>query len=81
VLTHGAGLGATRPAKHSLGAAMPINREWHLEHRLPRTASREERLEWHLGHAVNCGCREMPPTIRQELERRGLLAPTPRSLR
>ncbi|WP_395813600.1 hypothetical protein [Devosia sp.] len=60
---------------------MALNREWHLLHRLPGTAKLEERLDWHLAHAANCGCREMPESIRKELEARGLVAVTPRSLR
>lgn len=60
---------------------MALNREWHLLHRLPRTAKLEERLDWHLAHAANCGCHEMPESIRKELEARGLVAVTPRSLR
>jgi len=60
---------------------MSINREWHLANRMPRTATLEQRLHWHLAHAANCDCREMPPTIRRELENRGLVAPTLRSLK
>jgi hypothetical protein len=60
---------------------MAINRAWHEQHRLPRNASLEERLAWHLKHAAACGCREMPPKIRRELESRGLIEPSPQSLR
>jgi len=60
---------------------MKLNREWHLAHKLPRNASREQRLMWHAEHAANCACREMPPDIRKELEARGLIGPTLRSLR
>jgi len=60
---------------------MAINREWHAAHKLDRKATLEERLNWHVKHAANCDCREMPPTIRRELEARGLLEPTPRSLK
>ena len=60
---------------------MKLNREWHLAHRLPRNASLEERLNWHMLHAENCQCREMPDTIRRELEARGWTSPTPRSLK
>lgn len=60
---------------------MRINREWHLAHPMPRNATLEQRLEWHAEHAVNCGCREIPPSMRKELEARGLIGPTPRSLR
>jgi hypothetical protein len=58
-----------------------VNHAWHEAHRLPRNATREERLEWHLMHAANCGCRPMPDSIRRELESRGLVEPSPRSLR
>lgn len=60
---------------------MKLNREWHLAHKLPRNASLEERLNWHMLHAENCRCREMPDTIRRELEARGWTSPTPRSLK
>jgi hypothetical protein len=59
---------------------LKLNRSWHLAHRMPRNATLEERLDWHVQHAANCACREMPPSIRKELEARGLIAPTPRSL-
>jgi hypothetical protein len=58
-----------------------LNREWHLKHKMPKNPSHEQRLEWHLAHALNCSCREMPDEIRRELEARGLLGPTVRSLR
>jgi hypothetical protein len=60
---------------------MKINREWHQSHKLPRNATLEQRLEWHLSHAVNCGCRDMPESIKRELENRGLTVPTPQSLK
>lgn len=60
---------------------MAINREWHATHKLPTNATLEERLNWHIMHAANCGCREMPSTIRRELEARGLSVPSPRSLK
>ena len=60
---------------------MSINREWHAMHKLGRKATLEERLHWHIKHAANCDCRDMPPTIRRELEARDVLVPTPRSLK
>jgi hypothetical protein len=58
-----------------------INREWHEAHRLPRNATLEQRMEWHVMHAANCSCRPMPESIRLELEARGLVAPTERNLK
>ena len=69
------------PERRTNKVKMTLNREWHLMHKLDRKASLEERLSWHLKHAANCGCREMPPSIRRELEARGLSVPTPRSLK
>ncbi len=60
---------------------MPLNREWHLIHRMPPNATMQERIDWHLAHAANCGCREIPEEVRKEIEARGLVVPTPRSLK
>jgi hypothetical protein len=49
-----------------------INREWHEAHPMPERASLDERIAWHLEHAENCGCREMPKGIRDELKRRSI---------
>ena len=61
--------------------ANTLNKAWHLAHKMPRNATLDERLHWHLLHAANCGCREMPPSIRRELEGRGLVAPSLGSLK
>jgi hypothetical protein len=60
---------------------MKINREWHETHKLPRNATLEQRIDWHLAHAANCGCRDIPPTIKRAMEERGLTVPTPQSLK
>lgn len=52
-----------------------LNRQWHEANRLARDAKLEERLDWHRRHAENCGCREMPESIRHELEARGWTQP------
>lgn len=58
-----------------------LNREWHLTHKLPPKATLEERINWHIQHQGNCGCRKMPESIRQEIVARGWADPTPRSLK
>lgn len=60
---------------------MTLNREWHASHRLPRNATMEQRIDWHLAHSANCDCREIPPGIRKQIEARGLVVPTLRSLK
>lgn len=43
---------------------------WHSSHRLPRGASLDERVRWHVAHARACGCRPMPASVRAALDRR-----------
>ncbi len=52
-----------------------LNRDWHKTHRLPEHANLNQRVDWHLAHATACGCREMPDTIKREIEKRGLAVP------
>jgi hypothetical protein len=47
-----------------------MNRQWHKANAMPANATMDERIAWHLAHAVHCGCREIPKGIRSELERR-----------
>jgi len=37
-----------------------MNREWHKEHKMPRTVTAKERVKWHLEHVRNCSCRPFP---------------------
>jgi hypothetical protein len=41
-----------------------INREWHLNNKMPKNPSLEQRIEWHIQHSKHCKCREMPETIK-----------------
>jgi hypothetical protein len=49
-----------------------LNREWHLSNRMPERATLDQRIRWHIEHAANCACREMPAAIASEIETRGL---------
>ena len=51
---------------------MPINGAWHKEHRMPKNASLEQRIEWHKEHARACGCRPIPARLAEEMEKRNL---------
>jgi hypothetical protein len=46
-----------------------LNKEWHRDNRMPPKATREQRIEWHARHAAKCGCREIPDSIRQDVEK------------
>ena len=52
-----------------------MNAEWHDEHALGQGAPLDRRVQWHLEHARECGCRAVPRTVAEELERRGIAVP------
>lgn len=41
-----------------------LNAEWHQNHRMPKRATLDERLAWHLEHEAHCACRPMPDNLR-----------------
>ena len=46
-----------------------INKEWHLANKMPKSASFEQRVEWHRSHLEHCGCRsDLPPEIKKAIE-------------
>src|SRR6266567_8769336 len=57
-----------------------LNRDWHNENRMPIKATMEQRLQWHLEHANNCGCRSIPLKVAEEMERRGISLHIKRSI-
>lgn len=52
-----------------------LNAAWHDTHPMPKSATLDQRVTWHLAHAKACGCRAMPATVAAELKRRGIAAP------
>jgi hypothetical protein len=50
-----------------------INAAWHRANPMPKNPTLDQRIAWHVAHARNCGCREMPEKIRVEAVRRGLI--------
>ncbi len=47
-----------------------INKEWHLSHPMPKNATIEQRIAWHLEHFRYCGCRDIPPKLKEEMKKR-----------
>jgi hypothetical protein len=47
-----------------------INKEWHANNRMPKNPTRDQRIEWHVAHAKNCACREMPRELEREIRER-----------
>lgn len=48
---------------------MALNREWHQDNRMPPKATRAQRIQWHAAHAKKCGCRAIPESLRQDIEK------------
>jgi hypothetical protein len=53
------------------------NADWHKAHRMPPKPTPKQRAQWHYEHALNCGCREITPSIAALLGAQGLEAPKP----
>jgi len=47
-----------------------LNRQWHEKNKMPSRPTMDQRIEWHKAHMLNCGCRGVPPDVREEIERR-----------
>jgi hypothetical protein len=57
--------------KTSLKAGkMKLNKVWHLTHPMPKNPTLEQRIKWHIEHAGQCACREMPATIKKEIKKK-----------
>jgi len=46
---------------------MELNEKWHNENVMPKNPTMEQRVKWHMEHAKNCGCREMPKSVQEEI--------------
>jgi hypothetical protein len=50
---------------------MAINAEWHNHNKMPKNATFEQRVAWHLAHEQHCTCRPIPDKLREEMEKKG----------
>jgi len=51
---------------------MKINKEWHLKNKMPANPTIEQRIDWHIEHARNCSCREIPAKLMEEIKKRNI---------
>jgi len=51
---------------------MKMNKNWHLKNRMPEKATLDQRIAWHLEHAKNCSCREIPEKLKEEMKKRNI---------
>jgi hypothetical protein len=47
-----------------------INKEWHEQHRMPKNATIDQRIAWHIEHVKHCSCRPMPEKLKAEMKKR-----------
>lgn len=52
--------------------------DWHRANRMPKNPTPDQRIAWHVEHALHCGCRPIPPKLAAEMTRRGIAVPAPR---
>jgi hypothetical protein len=49
---------------------MAMNAEWHKSHRMPKNATVDQRIQWHLEHQKHCSCRPVPEKLKAEINKR-----------
>jgi len=54
---------------------MKTNREWHEANRMPKNATVDQRIAWHLEHAKHCSCRDIPEKLKEEMKKRKIKLP------
>lgn len=48
---------------------MKTNKEWHLNNKMPKNPTLEQRIAWHIEHEKHCRCRKMPDSIKKEIRK------------
>jgi len=47
-----------------------MNEAWHKNNVMPKNASFEQRVKWHLDHQKNCSCRPIPEKLVDEMKKK-----------
>lgn len=47
-----------------------INKAWHEKNKMPKNATLEQRIEWHIDHHQHCQCRDIPEKLKAEILKR-----------
>jgi hypothetical protein len=51
---------------------MALNKEWHLNHKMPKKATFDQRVQWHLEHQKHCSCAPIPKKLLEEMNKRNI---------
>jgi len=49
-----------------------LNKAWHEANVMPKNATLEQRIKWHLAHQEQCGCRPIPQKLLAEIAKRNV---------
>ncbi len=49
---------------------MKINKSWHIKNKLSKKLSLGQKLQWHVDHARECGCRPIPLPLQKIMKER-----------
>ncbi|WP_171017217.1 hypothetical protein [Maribacter sp. ACAM166] len=52
---------------------MKTNKAWDQAHKMPKNATTDQRIAWHLEHKKNCDCRDITDKLKVEIKKRGLI--------
>ena len=52
---------------------MKINKEWHLQNKMNKNPTFEQRVKWHLEHQKNCPCRQIPEKLLKKMKERKII--------
>ena len=47
-----------------------MNKAWHVKNAMPKNATNDQRIKWHLEHQKNCLCRPIPKKLAAEMRMR-----------
>jgi hypothetical protein len=50
-----------------------LNKAWHEKNLMPKNATLDQRIEWHIAHHKNCLCRDIPGKLKEEMKKRGIM--------
>lgn len=52
-----------------------INKAWHEQNRMPKNASDDQRIAWHMEHVKNCKCMPIPKGVLELMKARNIEVP------
>lgn len=56
--------------RKSTEPASKLNKERHLDNKMPPKATLDQKIKWHIEHIAHCKCRPIPDSIKKEIKRR-----------